>query len=116
MTKKRLHNYKLSCVGVDNDGTSARFSCLVYGVTNVDAARKIVREDKYRRKVMRRQNIDWRTVELRAVRCNNKGRVADCDLPLEIEIITRENFDLDGIFYERKRAKRPWAYQEKTDG
>ncbi len=113
--KKRLHNYKISCVGVDDDGTAARFICFVYSVKNLEAARKIVRQDRYRRKIMRRQNIDWRTNELRAVRCNNRGEVANCDLPLELEIMTREHFDLDQIFYERKRAKRPWAYPEKTD-
>lgn len=113
---KRLHNYKLSCVGIDDDGASVRFICFVYGVKNVDTARKLVRNDKYRRKVMRRQNMDWRTIELRAVRCNRKGKVAECDLPLEIEIMTRENFDIDQLYYERKRAKRPWAYPEITNG
>ena len=82
---KKLHNYKLSTVGLDEDGQEARLVFYAYGVESMTAARAQVRADRYNRKVMRRQGIDWKTCELLVVPCNKKGEVTDRNHPKELE-------------------------------
>ena len=111
---KTLRNYKLSCVGLDSDGQPARLVFFVYGVEGVENARRIVRKDKIRRRLMRQQNIDWDSVELRAVRCNGQGEVADSDTPQELDVMMAENKDIDDLL--RIHKMRSWLTGEDTDG
>jgi len=94
---KRLKNYKLSCVGLDSDGNPSRLTFFVYAVEGVENARRIIRKDKFRRRLMRILDIDYNTVELRAVRCNSKGEVADSDIPQELEIMMVENQEISDL-------------------
>ena len=102
MAKTRQNNYKLSCVGVDNNGNRARFSFFVYGVEDVEAARDAVRSDKRRRKLMKRQNVDWRTATLRAVRCSKSGNVGNGDRVLEEQIESQERQEQNTLVAEWK--------------
>ena len=109
----RLNNYRLSCVGVDDNGNRARCTFFVYGVKNVETARKAVREDNQRRKIMRRQKADWRTVTLRAVRCNNSGGIGATDRKMEEQIERQEQEQLDVLFAEWK-VRTHWMNVEKN--
>jgi len=109
----RLNNYRLSCVGVDDNGNRARCTFFVYGVKNVEAARKVVRADNQRRKIMRRQKADWRTVTLRAVRCNKSGGVGATDRKAEEQIERQEQEQLDVLVNEWK-VRTHWANVEKN--
>lgn len=100
MEKTRQNNYKLSCVGVDNNGNRARFSFFVYSVKDVEAARDVVRSDKRRRRLMTRQNVDWKTVNLRVVRCSKSGKVGNGDRALEEQIELRERQEQDALVAE----------------
>ena len=113
MAKDRLNSYKLSCVGVDETGNRARCTFFVYGVENVEAAREQVRADNQRRRIMRRQRVDWRTVTLRAVRCNMEGGVGATDRKLEEQIERQEQEQLDVLFAEYK-VRTHWANVEKN--
>jgi len=103
---KQLKNYKLSCVGLDDEGLPSRLVFFVYAVEGVENARRIVRKDNVRRRMMRRQNVDWKTAELRAVRCNQKGEVADSDTPQELEIMMAEHKEIEDL--TRIRKARNW--------
>ena len=94
---KQLKNYKLSCVGLDDDGQPSRMVFFVYSVETVEDAIDEARQDHYRRKVMGRQNLDWKSAELRAVRCNQKGEVDDSDIPQELEIMMLENAEIENL-------------------
>ncbi len=107
MTKK-LKNYKLSCVGVDENDAPARLKFFIYDVEGVEEARNQARKDKYRRKVMGQSGIDFRRVELRAVRCDSNGEVADDDLEKELQIMTAEAVELERLHLEWKYARRSW--------
>ena len=108
---KQLKNYKLSSVGLDNDGFSRRLVFFVYAVEVVENARNIVRDDKVRRRMMRRQNVDWKTAELRAVRCNRRGEVTDSDIPQELEIMMVENQEIKDLI--RIQRARHWLIGEQ---
>lgn len=107
---KQLKNYKLSCVGLDDEGLQSRLVFFIYAVEGIENARNIVRDDKVRRRLMRKQNTDWRTAELRSVRCNRKGEVADSDIPQELEIMMAENQEIDDLI--RIRKARHWLIGE----
>ena len=107
---KQLKNYKLSCVGLDDEGLQSRLVFFIYAVEGVENARNIVRDDKVRRRLMRKQNTDWRTAELLAVRCNRKGEVADSDIPQELEIMMVENQEIEDLI--RSRNVRHWLFGE----
>lgn len=113
MANARLNNYKLSCVGVDDNGNRARCMFLVYDVKNVDEARAEVRSSNQRRKIMRRQKIDWRTVTLRAVRCNKSGGVGNGDRLMEEQIARQERQEQD-VLLNQWRIKNHWTNQEVT--
>ncbi len=98
----RSNNYKLSCVGVDDDGNRARCTFFVYDAENVETAREQVRADNQRRKIMRRQKVDWRTVTLRAVRCNSEGGVGATDRVLEEQIESQERQEQNTLVAEWK--------------
>ena len=107
---KQLKNFKLSCVGLDDEGLTSRLVFFVYAVEGVENARNIVRNDNPRRRLMRKQNVDWRTAELRAVRCNSKGEVADSDTPKELEIMMVEHQETEDLL--RIRNVRHWLIGE----
>ena len=107
---KQLKNYKLSCVGLDDDGLQSRLVFFVYAVEGVENARNIVREDHVRRRLMRKQNVNWRTAELRTVCCNRKGEVADSDIPQELEIMMAENQEIEDLI--RIKNARHWLIGE----
>jgi len=109
---KQLKNYKLSCVGLDDEGNSCRLVFFIYAVEGVDNARRIVRKDLTRRRMMRKQNIDWQTAELRAVRCNSKGEVADSDISQELDIMMVENKELEDLL--RISQTRNWLIGEEN--
>lgn len=102
MGKTRQNNYKLSCVGVDNNGNRARFSFFVYGVVDVEAARDAIRSDKRRRRLMKRQNVDWKTANLRSVRCSKSGKVGNGDRVLEEQIESQERQEQNVLVTEWK--------------
>ena len=102
MAKSRQNNYKLSCVGVDNNGNRARFSFFVYGAEDVEAARDAVRSDKRRRRLMKRQNVDWKTANLRAVRCTKSGTIGNGDRKLEEQIESQERQEQEVLVAEWK--------------
>ena len=110
MTDKK-NNHKLSCVGLDDDEQPARMIFFVYGVESVEDARNEVRKDNIRRKMMRQNNVDWKSVELHALRCNAKGEVAESDLEQELGIMAIEADQLEALF--RQNRMRPWM--EDTD-
>lgn len=113
MAKDRLNSYKLSCVGVDENGNRARCTFFVYDVENVSAARAVVRSGSQRRKIMRRQKIDWRTVTLRAVRCNSEGGVGATDRLNEEQIERQEQQEQD-VLLEQWHIKTHWTNREVT--
>lgn len=88
--EKILRNYKVSCVGVDDSNQPARLSFFIYGVRAVENAFRIVRKDSYRRKMMRRENINWETVQLDAVECDKLGEVFEEELGNELIIMERQ--------------------------
>lgn len=106
MTTKNTKNYKLSCVGIDPTGSAARLQFCVYNVKSIADAREQVRTDKLRQKTMRQNNIDYKTVELRAVRCTNDGEVAD--MKKENKIIEAENAEVRHMYFEQRQRKHPW--------
>ncbi len=108
MTKKNTKNYKLSCVGIDSAGLSARLQFCVYDVKTIAEAREEVRKDKLHRKVMRRNNIDYKTVELRAVRCNNDGEVEKNNMKKERRIVDAESAEIRHMYFEKRCRMHPW--------
>ena len=108
-----LKNYKLSCVGVDDSGFVARCTFFVYDVKNVEAAREAVRSNKQRRTIMRRQRLDWRTVTLRAVRCNKSGGVGNGDRLME-EQIERQEYEEQAALVEAWKIRTHWTNQPET--
>lgn len=113
MAKDRLNSYKLSCVGVDEKGNRARCTFFVYDVKNVEAAREVVRSDNQRRRIMRRQRLDWRTVTLRAVRCNNSGGIGNGDRLMEEQIERQEREEQDALFKAWK-VRTHWTNLAET--
>jgi len=107
---KELENYKLSCVGLDDAGQPSRMVFFVYDVETVEDAIDETRQDPYRRKVMGRQNLDWKSAEFRAVRCNQKGEIDDNDIPQELEIMMLEHTEIDDLM--RIRKARSWLTGE----
>jgi len=107
---KQLKNYKLSCVGLDDDNQTARMVFFVYGVEGVENARRIVRKDNARRRMMRQHNVDWKMVDLHAVRCNSKGEVADSDLEQELSIMSIESAQIESLL--RQKHIREWVKNE----
>jgi hypothetical protein len=75
MTQK--NNYKLFCAGIDDEGRIAKLYFYVYKVRGIENAKRIVKKDKLRRKFMRLNNIDWKTVELPGVQCDSHGRLLE---------------------------------------
>jgi len=75
--KKQLRNYKVSCIGIDDEGTPAKLTFFIYAVQGVENAIRIIRKDPPRRKMMRKENIDWETVQFSAVQCNRLGEVIE---------------------------------------
>ena len=82
----------------------------VYDAENEEEAINEARQDPYRRKVMGRQNLDWKSVELRAVRCSQKGEVEENDVPEELEIMMAEHQEMDDLM--RIRKARSWLTGE----
>ena len=109
----RLKNFKLSCVGVDDNGNRSRCTFFVYGVKNVEVARSEVRENNQRRKIMRRQRIDWRTVTLRAVRININGGVCATDRMMEEQIERQEYEEQDALMVAYK-VRTHWTNLAET--
>lgn len=109
----RLNSYTLSCVGVDDNGNRARLQFFVYNVTSVEQARNLIRSDNRRRTIMRRQNIDWRTVTLRAVRCNKSGGVGATDRTTEEQIKRQEQAQME-VLVDEWKTKTHWANVEKN--
>lgn len=99
-------NYKLSCIGIDPNGSAARLQFCVYNVKSIADAQKQVREDKMRQKMMRQNNIDYKTIELRAVRCTVDGEPAD--MKKENKIIEAENAEVRHMYFEMRQRSHPW--------
>lgn len=108
----KLKSYKLSCVGLDGNGHRARFTFFVYDVMTADAARDDIRSSKYHRKILRQQNVNWKTVTLRAVRCNQSGGVGNTDRLIEEHIERQERQEQD-LLFEQWRIKSHWSNVEK---
>ena len=106
MTEKKLHNYKFSCVGLDDEEHPSRMIFFVYDAEEIEDARNEVRKDNIRRRMMRQNNVDWKTVELHGVRCNQSGEVAESDLEQELVIMSVEADQLETL--RKQRKIRPW--------
>jgi len=79
----------------------------VYGAENVESARAVVRADKYNRKAMTESNIDYETVELHVIRCTATGEVGDSDIPAELDIMMKENAELDRLYNIWRKSRHP---------
>jgi len=83
-------NYKLSCVGVDSKGEMGRMIFHVYAVKGIENAERIVRKNSYRRSLMRKHDLSWRTVEFNIVETDGRGETLPEFVGAEKEIRVRE--------------------------
>lgn len=114
MATKNTKNYKLSCIGLDSANLPARLQFCVYDVKTIAEARENVRKDKLNQRVMRHNNIDYKTVELRVVRCTNDGDVVTADLKKEQKIVDDENADVRHMYFEQRCKNHPWLNLTET--
>jgi hypothetical protein len=84
-----MANYKLFCAGEDASEQFTINTFFAYSVEGVDEARRAIRADNYNRKIIRKLDLSWRTVELPAVRCDKSGVTLPSQQQREQEILTR---------------------------
>lgn len=103
-----MRNYKLSCVGVDEKGSTGRMIFHVYAVKGIENAERIVRKDSYRRSLMRKHGLDWRAITLSAVETDSMGKTLPEFVEPEKEIRKRENRQM-------KTKLRAWKKKARED-
>ena len=72
-------NYKVSCVGIDDNGLGIRLVFYVYGVKTITEAIEQVLSDPKRQFLMKKYEIDPALTTFRTVRCNQDGSVPPSD-------------------------------------
>lgn len=110
-----MKNYKLSCVGVDNEGAGARLLFCVYNVEGTINAERIVRKRSYRRSLMRKHNIDWRNITFNIVEIDEKGETLSEFIDAEQDIRLAEDIQIKEKKkkFHRKAREKYWKDLEK---
>ena len=106
-----LKNYKLSCVALDEEHSEVRLTFFEYDVETLEDARKGVEEDPYRRKLMRKYDINWEVNSLDAVGCDELGNVYESEIPHELDIMIKQNEYLRELKEQRSRR----FYESNTE-
>jgi len=104
------YNYRLSCVGLDDNEHETRLRFYVYGADSMEKAREKVRSNATYRRQMRQANIDWKTTELPAVPITTEGEITEANRLKELQIMMEENAQLEELMASRKR--RPYIFGE----
>jgi len=113
-----MKNFKLSCVGVDSKGATGRMIFYEYDVEDMESAISNTRKNSYRRKVMRRHDLDWRSVEFNVVECDDRGNTLPDFVDEEKKIRAKEKTSMKRKkkSFDRKAREEYWKQLEKEKG